>query len=390
MALNWRRMLLELLVLATCLCDALVVATEYNVATWVSTAGALLIPFRKRFPVLVFVLNLPAVCLRTAFLPAGFALFALSRLRGNLRDVLPFVSLAFLALLVPWPPGPRVLLNVTLPDLVQAIFYATAMAATPAALGLFGATKAELESRLSELNRTRENEQRLRAAQAVTAERARIAREMHDVVAHEVSLIAVQAGALQVSSKDDAVRRTAGHLRQLSVRTLTELRAMVGFLRAAGASSAVDLAPQPTLADLPRLTADAGFDVTLDMGGTLARDHPDLPAPVQRAAYRTVQEALTNIRKHAAGSMAMVAVRRYGSALTVEVVNGPPPPSGVAQPHQAASLLPSGGHGLVGLRERASMIGGAVTAGPTEEGGFRIRASFPIGPANAVLASRER
>jgi signal transduction histidine kinase len=359
-----------------------VVATDYNLATWVSTAGALLIPLRKRFPVLVFVVNLPAVALRTAFLPAWFALFALARSRGNLRDTLPFVSLAFLALLVPWPPGPVALIHVTLPDLVQAIFYAVANAAAPAALGLLGATKAELESRLSELSRTRENEQRLRAAQAVTAERARIAREMHDVVAHEVSLIAVQAGALQVSSGDDTVRRTAGQLRQLAVRTLTELRAMVGFLRAAGGGNAVDLAPQPTLADLPTLTGDAGFDVTLEMDGA----HPDLPAPVQRAAYRTVQEALTNIRKHAAGASATVTVSRHGSALTVEVVNQPP--SGGGQPLQGP-LLPGGGHGLVGLRERAGMLGGSVTAGAAADGGFRIRASFPIGPAYAVLAGTE-
>jgi len=377
---RWRRLLLELVLLATCLCDALVVDSHYNLATWLSTAGALLIPLRKRFPVLVFVLNLPAAALRTAFLPAGFALFALCRSRGNLRDVMPFVLLAFLALLVPWPPGPPVLLTVTLPDLVQAIFYAVAMAAAPTALGLLGATKAELESRLSELGRTRDSEQRLRAAQAVTAERARIAREMHDVVAHEVSLIAVQAGALQVSSKDENVRRTAGHLRQLSVRTLTELRAMVGFLRAAGAGSSVDLAPQPTLADLPRLTGDAGFDVTLEMAGA----PPDLPAPVQRAAYRTVQEALTNVRKHAAGAPAAVTVGRHGSALTVEVINGPP--SRAAQP---VARLPGGGHGLVGLRERASMLGGAVTAGPTADGGFRIRASFPIGPVHAALARTE-
>jgi signal transduction histidine kinase len=382
MALPWRRLLLELLVLATCLCDALVVATDYNLATWVSTAGALLIPLRRRFPVLVFVANLPAVAFRTAFLPAWFALYALARSRGNLRDTLPFVALAFLALLVPWPPGPVALLDVTPPDLVQAIFYAVANAAAPAALGLLGATKAELESRLSELSRTRESEQRLRAAQAVTAERARIAREMHDVVAHEVSLIAVQAGALQVSSGDEAVRRIAGQLRQLAVRTLTELRVMVGFLRAAGGGAAVDLAPQPTLADLPGLTGDAGFDVTLEMDGA----HPDLPAPVQRAAYRTVQEALTNIRKHADGTAATVTVRRQGPALTVEVVNGPP--SGAAQPNQAPPL-PGGGHGLVGLRERAGMLGGAVAAGSTPDGGFRIRASFPIGPAHAVLTGTD-
>ena len=378
-------MLLELLVVGICLSDALVVANDYNLGTWVSTAGALLIPLRKRFPGLVLVLNLPAVGLRTALLPAGFAMFALSRSRGNLRDTLPFVLLAFLALFVPWPPGPAGLLNVTLPDLVQAISYAAAMAAAPAALGLLGSTTAELKSRLDELQRTRESEHRLRAAQAVTAERARIAREMHDVVAHEVSLIAVQAGALQVSSKDEDVRRTAAQLRKLSVRTLTELRAMVGFLRAAGAGS-VDLAPQPTLADLRRLTGDAGFDVTLRLDDGLAGD-PNLPAPVQRAAYRTVQEALTNVRKHAAGAPATVTVGRHASALTVEVVNVAP---GMADNRgHSAGQLPGGGHGLAGLRERASMLGGAVAAGPTPDGGFRLRASFPIGPAQAVLATTD-
>jgi signal transduction histidine kinase len=378
---RWRRLLLELVVVATCLCDALVVATDYNLTTWLSAAGTLFIPLRHRFPVVVLVLNLPAVGLRTAFLPAGFALFALCRGRGTLRDSLPFILLCFLALLVPWPPGPVALVDAELPKVVEAIFYAVAMAAAPAAIGLLGSTTAELKSRLSELGRTRESEQRLRAAQAVMAERARIAREMHDVVAHEVSLIAVQAGALQVSTKDDDVRRTAGQLRRLSVRTLTELRAMVGFLRAAGAGSAVDLAPQPTLADLPRLTGDAGFDVTLLLDDNLANDdpdQPDLPAPVQRAAYRTVQEALTNVRKHAAGAPATVTVGRQGSALTVEVIN--PAPS---HREQSTARLPSGGHGLVGLRERASMLGGAVIAGPTTDGGYRLRASFPLGPARA-------
>jgi len=383
MARRWRNLLLELLLLAICVCDALVGTTDFNVTTWAFTAGALLIPLRKRMPVLVFALNLPAVGLRTALLPGLLALYALSRLRGNLRDVLPFALLAFLALLVPWPPGPLALVDATLPGVIEALSYAVAMAAAPAALGLLGATKAELESRLSELGRTRGNEQRLRAAHAVTAERARIAREMHDVVAHEVSLIAVQAGALQVSSKDEAARHTAGQLRQLAVRTLTELRAMVAFLRATGGAASPELAPQPTLADLPRLTGDAGFEVTLDMDGTLAGE-PDLPAPVQRAAYRTVQEALTNVRKHAAGACATVTIGRLGSVLTVEVVNGPP--NGAAMP---AARLPGGGHGLVGLRERAGMLGGGVAAGPTPDGGFRIRASFPIKPTGAVLASTD-
>lgn len=366
---------------ATCLCDALVVTNAYDLATWVSAAGALFIPLRRRFPATVLVLNLPAVMLRTAFLPAGFALFALCRGRGNLRDCLPFILLGFLALLVPWPPGPVALVEAEPPKLVEAIFYAVAMAAAPAAIGLLGSTTAELKARITELGRTTESEQRLRAAQAVTAERARIAREMHDVVAHAVSLIAVQAGALQVSTKDDDVRRTAGQLRRLSVQTLTELRAMVGFLRAAGAGAAVDLAPQPTLTDLPRLTGDAGFEVTLLLDDSLSVHDPnqaDLPAPIQRAAYRTVQEALTNVRKHAAGAPATVTVGRQGSVLTVEVIN--PAPSRHERP---TARLPGGGHGLVGLRERASMLGGAVTSGPTSDGGYRLRACFPLGPAHA-------
>jgi signal transduction histidine kinase len=386
---RWRRLLVEALVVGICLVDALVVATDYNLATWVSTAGALLIPLRRRFPAVVYIANLPAAAMRTALLPAGVALFALSRSRPNVRDTVPFVALGALALFVPWPPGPEVLLNATLPDVVQAMCYAAAMAAAPAALGLLGSLTAELRARLAELQRTRDSEQRLRAAQAVTAERARIAREMHDVVAHEVSLIAVQAGALQVSSKDADVRRMAEQMRKLSVRTLTELRAMVGFLRAAGAESAIDLAPQPTLADLPRLTGDAGFEVTLRLDETLAgagATNNGLPAPVQRAAYRTVQEALTNVRKHASGAPATVTVGRHGSALTVEVINAAP----ADQPTPAEGRLPSGGHGLVGLRERASMLGGAVTAGPTKDGGYLLRASFPLGPAQPVLAAVDK
>jgi signal transduction histidine kinase len=368
-----RRLLLELAVIAACLCDALLVVEHYDVPTWISSAGALVIPLRHRFPAVVLLISLPGVGTRMALLPAGFALFALCRSRGNLRDTLPFALLCPLALLVPWPPGPAVLLDATVPQLAQAIVYAVALTAAPVAAGLLGATKAELQARLAELNRTREREQELRSAQAVTAERTRIAREMHDVVAHDVSLIAVQAGALQVSSADENVRTTASQLRRLSVRTLTELRAMVGFLRAAGVDS-VDLAPQPTLADLPRLTSDAGFPVTLRLDPKLANgEQPDVPAPVQRAAYRTVQEALTNVRKHAGGAPAHVTVDRRGSALTVEVVNAAPcnPPTG---------QLPSGGHGIVGLRERASMLGGGVTADRTPDGGFRLSASFSLHP----------
>jgi len=366
-----RRILVEFAVVAACLCDALLVVERYDLPTWISSAGALLIPLRHRFPALVLLVSLPGAGTRQALLPTAIALFALCRARGSVRDTLPFALLTALALLVPWPPGPVVLLETSVPRVVEAILYAVAFTIGPVAAGWLGATKAELQAKLTELSHTKQREQELRAEQAVSAERTRIAREMHDVVAHAVSLIAVQAGALQVSHSDRNVRETAGQLRQLSVRTLTELRAMVGILRTAGGDS-LDLTPQPTLADLPRLTDDAGFPVTLHLDGQLANGgRHEVPAPVQRAAYRTVQEALTNVRKHAGGAPAVVTVNRNTGALNVEIVNEAPtdPPAG---------QLPSGGHGLTGLRERASMLGGGMSASRTSDGGFRLQASFPI------------
>jgi len=366
-----RRLFLELTVVAACLCDTLLVVERYDLPMWISSAGALVIPLRHRFPAIVLLVSLPGAGTRQALLPAALALFSLCRARGSVRDTLPFALLTALALLVPWPPGPVVLLEATGPQLVEAIVYAVAFTIAPVAAGWLGATKAELQVKLTELSHTRQREQELRSAQAVSAERTRIAREMHDVVAHAVSLIAVQAGALQVSSQDATVRNTAGQLRQLSVRTLTELRAMVGVLRTAGGDP-LDLTPQPTLADLPRLTDDAGFPVTLHLDGQLTNGgRHEVPPTVQRAAYRTVQEALTNVRKHAGGAPATVTVNRNTGALNVEIVNAAPtdPP---------ACLLPSGGHGLTGLRERASMLGGGMSAERTSDGGFRLQASFPI------------
>jgi signal transduction histidine kinase len=376
-----RRLLLEFAVVTACLCDALLVVERYDLPTWISSAGALIIPLRHRFPTVVLLVSLPGAGTRQALLPAALALFALCRTGGSVRDTLPFTLLTALALLVPWPPGPVAVLEATGPQLVEAIVYAVAFTIAPVAAGWLGATKAELQAKLTELSHTKQREQELRSAQAVSAERTRIAREMHDVVAHAVSLIAVQAGALQVSSSDGKVRDTAGQLRQLSVRTLTELRAMVGVLRAAAGDS-LELAPQPTLADLPKLADDAGFPVTLHLDGQLANGgRHEVPAPVQRAAYRTVQEALTNVRKHASGAPAVVTVNRNTGALNVEIVNAAPahPPAG--QPPSGGhglTQLPSGGHGLTGLRERVGLLGGGMSAGRTSDGGFRLRASFPI------------
>ena len=163
----------------------------------------------------------------------------------------------------------------------------------PLAIGLLVRTRARLTEQLTEVRLAREDERRQAAEVALSRERALLAREMHDVVSHQVTLIAVQAGAVQVAGRDEAERGFARTIRQLCVVTLQELREMVQVLRASG-GTAREIAPQPVLADLPRLIADSGLETTATV------DLPEsLGQPVQRAVYRFVQEGLTNVRKHA-------------------------------------------------------------------------------------------
>jgi signal transduction histidine kinase len=250
------------------------------------------------------------------------------------------------------------------------------LAAGPAALGLLSRTRRELAHRLDELTRGQERENRLLEERVLISERGRLAREMHDVVSHQVSLISIQAGALQVSSADPAAVASARTIRELSVRTLEELRQMVGVLRAAGVRRDVPLAPQPRLADLGRLIGESGLAADTEISAG-ARSWPEA---VERAAYRTVQEALTNITKYAPDAAVRVRVRATGARLRVEVRNGPPPTgprAGGPPGAPAAAPLPGGGHGLVGLRERAQLLGGTLAAGPTSDGGFEVRADLP-------------
>jgi len=197
-------------------------------------------------------------------------------------------------------------------------------------------------------------------------ERAQLAREMHDVVSHQVSLIAVRAGALQVRSPDPDTKQAAATIRQLSVRTLEELRYMVNVLRASG-SRPTELTPQPTLAQLPGLVANSAIDARLELG---VPADADLPPPVQRAIYRTVQEGLTNVRKHAPGSTATVRISQHSRVIRATVVNTPPT--------RPAMPLPSANHGLAGLRQRAALLGGTLEASPTPDRGFRLSLALPI------------
>jgi signal transduction histidine kinase len=216
-------------------------------------------------------------------------------------------------------------------------------------------------------DRAREAEQgdELRVEQARLAERERIAREMHDVLAHRISLLAVHAGALEVRrDAPQQERAAAGVVRQSAYEALEELRQVIGMLR-----EPAEDRPQPTLADVPALveqSREAGERVRLELTAD------GVPAGVGRHAYRIVQEALTNARKHAPGAQVCVAVTGHAEQGLVVEVGNPLRAGGTA--------LPGSGTGLVGLRERVQLAGGRLDHGPTTAGEFRLRAWLPWTP----------
>jgi signal transduction histidine kinase len=206
------------------------------------------------------------------------------------------------------------------------------------------------------------------ARRAVLAERVRIARELHDVVAHHVSVIGVQAGAARrvMEARPAAASELLGSIEASSRDTVAELQGLLGLLRQEEDED--DPSPRPRLDRLPSLVdqmRDAGLAVELDLDSM-----GELPAGVELSAYRIVQEALTNTLKHAGpGATAEVAVRRREASLELMVVDdgcGPAPRNGRA------------GHGLLGMKERAALHGGEVRVGRGDGGGFEVRAWFPL------------
>ncbi|GAA1500073.1 sensor histidine kinase [Streptomyces synnematoformans] len=260
----------------------------------------------------------------------------------------------------------------------------------PVTLGLWTGTRRRLVATLRDRAARLEREQRLRAEAATTAERTRIAREMHDVVAHRVSLMVLQAGGLEVSAADPAVAESAEQIRSTGREALTELREVLGVLRDEDRddTGAAPTRPQPLLADLDRLVADwraAGMAVTCERTG----DGAELPALLERTAYRVVQEALTNAGKHAPGGDVRIVLDQRPRALTVRVASGPAPPAtGTRAGAGAAASRISGGYGLTGLRERVVLAGGELTAGPDPHAGWLVRATLPHAAAAEPGADR--
>jgi signal transduction histidine kinase len=225
---------------------------------------------------------------------------------------------------------------------------------------------------LGGLLRSRYAAQRRLAAEAergvVLTERARIARELHDVVAHHMSLIAVRAetAPYRLGELPEPARDEFGEISAASREALAEMRRLLGVLRDGEPGPT---APQPGLADLPALVAaarEAGADAAVEVDGELA----GLPSAVDVSAYRIVQEALANAGRHAPGTTVTVAVRRTREDLLVRVTNGAGP--------TARERAAGPGHGLRGMRERVSMLDGELVAGPTCDGGFQVEARLPV------------
>ncbi|MFE4311639.1 sensor histidine kinase [Streptomyces sp. NPDC056891] len=294
---------------------------------------------------------------------------------------------------------------------VVALFMTLGLNAPPLLFGLYIGARRRLMESLRERADSLEQELSLladraeqRAQWARQEERTRIAREMHDVVAHRVSLMVVHAAALQAVALKDPQKavRNAALVGDMGRQALTELREMLGVLREgtapvapapvplAAVGRAAAAAAEAAAEDGPCLDALEGLCEQSRLAGAVVEfvvigDARAYPPEVERTAYRVVQEALTNVHKHAAGAEVVVRLAHREVEVAMQVENGPcPSDAGVADVR-----LPSGGNGLVGMRERVLRLGGVFVSGATDEGGFKVSAVLPtVTPPSGGSAAR--
>ncbi|MGI5355668.1 sensor histidine kinase [Streptomyces sp. CA-252508] len=376
--------------------------------------GAVLV-VRRRWPVAVVLVSIAITPAEMGYLMGMVGLYTLAASEVPRRIIAVLAGMSLAAVLIvtfvrvrqdiasaDFDPGPWYVL-------LMAVILSLGMNAPPVLFGLYiGARRRLLES-LRERADSLEQELSLladraeqRAQMARTEERTRIAREMHDVVAHRVSLMVVHAAALQAVALKDPQKavRNAALVGDMGRQALTELREMLGVLRAGDAApvrGAVPLAavgraaaaavavgadgpvgagaPDPVddgpcldaLEELVEQSRQAGMVVELRVSG----ETRSYGARVERTAYRVVQEGLTNVHKHAAGAKVVVRLAHREGEVAMQVENGPTDGSA------ADAGLPSGGNGLVGMRERVTALGGVFVSGPTDEGGFKVSAVLP-------------
>lgn len=325
-----------------------------------------ILPWRRRFPVRVAAAtNLMTFGSWTAGGPATLALVSMAT-RRRWREIIPVGLLGLAAgwILESTNPIAQDGLALILPVIVLVV-------AVSVGWGMYIGSRRELLATLRERAETAESEQHARVTQARTAERARIAREMHDVLAHRISLVTMHAGAL-VYREDldaDAMRSTARVIQDNSHQAMVELREVLGILRDGPGDADPEL-PQPSAKDLPDLIAEArrsGMRVQSEPRLDLA----DLPDALGRTVYRVVQEGLTNARKHAADTLVTVSLEgRPGDGIRVEVRN----PLRVGEHRRRP---PASGLGLVGLSERTALAGGRLSHRFSPTGEFVLEAWLP-------------
>lgn len=372
-------------------------------------AGSVLV-VRRRWPIVVVLVSIGMTPAEMGFLMALVGLYTLAASEVPRRITVVLAGMALVGTFI----VTYVRLRQSVAEQVDfgpgdwyvplvSVFMAVGLTAPAVLFGLYIGARRRLMESLRERADSLERELSLladraeeRAEWARTEERTRIAREMHDVVAHRVSLMVVHAAALQaVAPKDPAKAvRNAALVGDMGRQALTELREMLGVLRsgdalvapAAGGGGAVPLAAVgqaaaaaaaaaasedgPRLSELEALVAQsrqAGMVVELSVDGELRPYAPE----VEQTAFRVVQEALTNVHKHAAGAKTWVRLAHRGSEVAMQVENGP------SDAAVADAGLPSGGNGLVGMRERVLGLGGVFVSGPTDAGGFRVSAVLP-------------
>ncbi|MBL7254127.1 sensor histidine kinase [Paractinoplanes lichenicola] len=324
-------------------------------------SAAALVLFRRTRPVTVALVMLPLAILFA--MPMGalpFALFAVGLYR-RAWVVLSLTALHATLVAVIY----RAALGAT-EVYYETVLFLLLLHVSAVAAAMLTRSHRQLVASWADRARQAEEGQRLRVEQARLAERERLAREMHDVLAHRISLLAVHAGALEVRKESSPEeQRAAGVIRECAHDALEDLRSVIHVLRAPSEDQ-----PQPTLGDVPALVEQsrvAGAEVGLTVEG-----EQDVPASVGRHAYRIVQEALTNARKHAPGAPVRVAISSSAQhGLEVAVRNAL---------KSSGPGLPGAGAGLTGLRERVTLVGGRIEHGPTAAGEFHLRAWLPWPP----------
>ncbi|HEX6356691.1 sensor histidine kinase [Actinophytocola sp.] len=313
---------------------------------------------RRRFPFTVLIVVSVCLLAGTTLVPSMVALYSVAARRGqSLATGVSAVVVALNGLFLQFSGSF---------DAVSLVGAFSVLVVAPVLGGLWMYQRLALLEALRDRAEEAERNRTLLADQAVLAERRRIAREMHDVVAHHVTAITLQAGALTLKPPDERTAKIGENIRSSSAIALNELRGILGVLRD-GSSEDSRLSGVGIPVAIRKLVGESAAPVNL----SLPDPWPDVPGDIGRAVYRIVQESLTNAQKHAPQTTIDAAVTATGSTLTVTVTNG------LATHH---SGVPGSGYGLVGMRERVELAGGQFRAGQ-RDGRFEVFAGFPLGQA---------